>query len=108
MTSHAWAMVIRRAAAAVDRRSVLALVAGSVLPVGVGSLAATAENKKKKRRKGCKKDRHECTALAQDYCAAQYDSPNTEACLADIGVCCQLLAKCKYKAANQCNREIPW
>ena len=55
-----------------------------------------------------KKDRKECTALRNEYCSAQYDSPDTEACLADIGVCCQLLAKCKYKAANQCNRAIPW
>jgi hypothetical protein len=107
MASHAWTMVIRRAAAAVDRRSVLALGAGGVLPIGFGLFAATAETKKK-RRKGCKKDRKECTALRNEYCSAQYDSPDTEACLADIGVCCQLLAKCKYKAANKCNRAIPW
>jgi hypothetical protein len=88
MTSHALALVMRRAAAAVDRQSVLALLGGSVLPVGVSPLIARADKTSKKRHKGCKEDAKEYRALANQYRTDQDDSPTTETCISDIGGCC--------------------
>ena len=122
--------VARRAARALDRRSLLGLVASSLVAGGFRPVAACkpghscggggngnnhqggggGKNKKDKKDKKCRKQATACIAAVAAYCTAQYgfDITQNNLCRLAHHECCGLYRDCKTAKADQCIREVPY
>jgi hypothetical protein len=109
----------RRAAAGLQRRSLLAALGGAIMLTAVDPLAIQAGNKgkkdknkkkgKKKKPANCDQQELDCLGGSRVYCRNNYgpgstmpDSSKETQCLQERMYCCTLYGACKEFDGNQC------
>ncbi len=113
MTAWDFDTVVRRTAKLLDRRSLIGLLGTTIAARKIGSGSADAADKKKykKNKKMCKKDFKSCSSYSVTYCNQYYDSPDSDQCVSETMLCCDLLKKCtkkSYDLANACADLVSW
>jgi hypothetical protein len=93
-----------RAAALLDRRSVLGGVSGTLLTVAIGSPVAMAKKGKKgkgkgKKQRACRKRAVLCRQEFLENCE-DFDVDNTSGCIDAINRCCRRAGTCKVKSLD--------
>lgn len=115
MNEPAFDAFVRRAANALDRRSLLGVLTGAMLTAAVDPLATDAKKKKKKKNKkdekkddkkqaACLQQAADCRAGSEVYCKNKHccDDGARALCLAQRSNCCDLYAACDESGGNAC------